>query len=210
MSVFCKKMVVHFKSESVSKVIQISFKTDSDLSQNWLRSDLLIQIWISFKSNLNHIWNWLGLEMYNRLVEEYWHLQRNGFTVPEKHFGAIYFCPLESYSWKSVKVVFAILGFLARCIRSFWALLGLEFQENINLIFWKTLNKGWIWSPFSRIWLLGARIRCHGSVSWKPGSHFLVIDCTLRQEDCTFSSLSQNWFWSDSKQIQIGSSDISD
>ena len=118
--------------------------------------------------------------------------------------------PLESYSWKSVKVGFAILGFLARCIRSFWALLGLEFQENINLIFWKTLNKGWIWSPFSRIWLLGARFRCLGSVSWKPGSHFLVIDCTLRQEDCTFqvwvktdSDLSQNWFRSDSKLIQI-------
>ena len=117
MSVLCKKKVVHFKSESVSKVIQISFKTDSDLSQNWLRSDLLIQIWISFKSNLNHIWNWLGLEMYNRLDEEYWHLQRNGFTVPEKHFGAIYIYPLGIIFLSRVKVVFAILGFQARCTR---------------------------------------------------------------------------------------------
>ena len=210
MSVFCKKMVVHFKSESVSKVIQISFKTDSDLSQNWLRSHLLIQIWISFKSNLNHIWNWLGLEMYNCLDEEYWHLQRNGFTVPEKHFGAIYIYPLGIIFLSRVKVVFAILGFQARCIRSFGALLDLELQENDNIIFWKNLNKGSIWSPFPRTWLLGARFRCHGSVSRKPGSHFPVIDNTLQHEGGTFqvwvktnSGLIQNWFWSDSKLIEI-------
>ena len=186
MSVFCKKMVVHFKSESVSKVIQISFKTDSGLSQNWLRSDLLIQIWISFKSNLNHIWNWLGLEMYNCLDEEYWHLQRNGFTVPEKHFGAIYIYPLGIIFLSRVKVVFAILGFLARCIRSFGALLGLELQEFVNFIFWKNLSRGSIWSRISRIWILGAKIKCHGSVSRKSGSHFLVIGNALRQKGCTF------------------------
>ena len=102
------------------------------------------------------------------------------------------------------------LPFWGSCIRSFGALLDLELQENDNIIFWKNLNKGSIWSPFPRTWLLGARFRCHGSVSRKPGSHFPVIDNTLQHEGGTFqvwvktnSGLIQNWFWSDSKLIEI-------
>ena len=107
-------------------------------------------------------------------------------------------------------MVFVILGFLARHIRSVGALLGLELQENVIFISWKTLNKGSIWFPFSRIWFLRARIRCHGSVFWKLGVHFPIINSTLQQKGCTFeiwvktdSDLFQSWFRSDSKLIQI-------
>ena len=107
-------------------------------------------------------------------------------------------------------MVFVILGFLARHIRSVGALLGLELQENVIFISWKTLNKGSIWFPFSRIWFLRARIRCHGSVFRKLGVHFPIINSTLQQKGCTFeiwvktdSDLFQSWFRSDSKLIQI-------
>ena len=92
----------------------------------------------------------------------------------------------------------------------FWSLARRWAPGKCHIHFWENLNKGSIWSPFSRIWLFGARIRCHGSVSQKSGSHFPVIDSTLRQEGCTFqvwvktdSDLIQNWFRSDSKLVQI-------
>ena len=92
----------------------------------------------------------------------------------------------------------------------FWSLARRWALGKCHIHFWENLNMGSIWSPFSRIWLFGARIRCHGSVSQKSGSHFPVIDSTLRQEGCTFqvwvktdSDLIQNWFRSDSKLVQI-------
>ena len=101
-------------------------------------------------------------------------------------------------------MVFVILGFLARHIRSVGALLGLELQENVNLIFWNILEKGSIWFPFSKIWLLGARIRCHGSVFRELGGHFLVIYSTLQQEGHTFQvwvKTDSAWFKTDSDLI---------
>ena len=107
-------------------------------------------------------------------------------------------------------MVFVILGFLARHIRSVGALLGLELQENVNLIFWNILEKGSIWFPFSKIWLLGARIRCHGSVFRELGGHFLVIYSTLQQEGHTFqvwvktdSDLIHNWSKSETRPYTV-------
>ena len=90
-------------------------------------------------------------------------------------------------------MVFAIFGILARCIRSCGALLGLELQGNVNFTFCESLNKGWIWFPFSRIYLLGAGIRCHGSVFWEWGSLF-PLKCQYSATRALYiSSLSRVW-----------------
>ena len=185
------------------KLIQI-WISKSDLNQFWLRSEsVLNEIWITFETDSDLKCTTIFLQntdIYREMASRF----PGKTSVPSNYM------PEKSYSWKCVKVVFAILGFQARCIRSFGALLDLELQENDNIIFWKNLNKGSIWSPFPRTWLLGARFRCHGSVSRKPGSHFPVIDNTLQHEGGTFqvwvktnSGLIQNWFWSDSKLIEI-------
>ena len=54
-------------------------------------------------------------------------------------------------------------------------LMHLDLQEDVHFILWKTLKKGSVWFPFSRIWLVGAGT-CLGSVSQEPGGPFSEND----------------------------------
>ena len=157
-------------------------------SGNFRASSPLIQIWITF-----HIW--LKYEMQKNFCQIFKHFRE----LSHHKFEHIIYSKaniMNNLAWKSVQVVFVILGFLARCISSFGALLGLELQEEVKFIFWKTLNKGSIWLPFTRIWLQRAWIGCQSQrlVHFKSESSLYQIINLFKSELYFKSNWSLNWW----------------
>ena len=111
-----QKRVVHFKSESVLKLIQIWRSFESDLNQYWLRYESVSE------SDLNQFWNWFRLEMYNLLVAGYWQLPGNGFTVPGKHFCIIKFYSLGIIFLKKCQSGFCHFGVPGKMHQICWSL----------------------------------------------------------------------------------------
>ena len=79
-----------------------------------------------------------------RITNIFWEMASQ---FPENTSMASNFMPQESYCRKQVQMDFAVLGFLARCIRSFWSMQGLELWE-MSISFF---GKPWIRSQFGSL-----------------------------------------------------------